>query len=223
MQLGWLPNMVIHQTSDTEYGQIYVPVVNWIMMVATVSITIGFGSSARLTGAFGTAVATTMMLTTLLLYDVMRERWHWRLITALPVVAFFLLIDITFFCANLLKILDGGFVPLLFGALLFTIMVTWHRGVVLLKAGLKPETHQEGELLALLENETMPRTDGSAVFLSRRAVRMPPLISRHITVYGALPAHIVTLYIKFEPVARVPMQERLKVENCPPSGLMRQI
>lgn len=213
MQLGWLPNMVIHQTSDTEYGQIYVPVVNWIMMIATISITVAFGSSARLTGAFGTAVATTMMLTTLLLYDVMRERWHWRLITALPVVAFFLLIDITFFCANLLKIFDGGFVPLLFGALLFTIMVTWHRGVFLVRAGLKSETHQERELLALLENGTMPRTDGSAVFLSRRAVRMPPLISRHITVFGALPAQIITLHIKFEPIARVPIWERLAVEN----------
>ncbi len=213
MQLGWLPNMIIHQTSDTEYGQIYVPIVNWIMMVATISITIAFGSSARLTGAFGTAVATTMMLTTLLLYDVMRERWHWPLSKALPIVAFFLLLDVSFFCANLLKILDGGFVPLLFGAVLFTIMVTWHRGVVLVRAGLRSEAHPEEELLALIENGTMPRTDGSAVYLSRRAVRMPPLISRHITVYGALPAQIITLFIKFEPVARVPIEERLEVEK----------
>ena len=213
MQLGWLPSMVIHQTSDAEYGQIYVPLVNWIMMVATIAITIGFGSSARLTGAFGTAVATTMMLTTFLLYDVMRERWHWRLISALPVVAFFLLIDIAFFCANLLKILDGGFIPLLFGALLFTIMITWHRGVFLVRAGLAPETHHGRDLLSLLKSGALPRTDGSAVFLSRKALRLPPLVSRHISLFGALPKQIVTLYIRFEPIARVSDRTRVTVET----------
>ncbi len=213
MQLGWLPSMVIHQTSDTEYGQIYVPLVNWIMMVATIAITIGFGSSARLTGAFGTAVATTMMLTTFLLYDVMRERWHWRLISAVSVVAFFLLIDIAFFCANLLKILDGGFIPLLFGALLFTIMITWHRGVFLVRAGLAPEAHHGRDLLSLLKSGALPRTDGSAVFLSRKALRLPPLVSRHISLFGALPKQIVTLYIRFEPIARVSDRTRVTVER----------
>ena len=212
MQLGWLPSMVIRQTSDTEYGQIYVPLVNWIMMVATVAITVGFGSSARLTGAFGTAVATTMMLTTFLLYDVMRERWHWSRLTALPLVGLFLVVDVTFFCANLLKILDGGFVPLLLGAALFTIMITWHRGVALVRAGLPREAHSEAELLSLLQRQVLPRTDGGAIFLSRRAVRLPPLMSRYLTLYGALPARIATLYIEFLPVARVPAQERLRIE-----------
>ncbi len=213
MQLGWLPNMVIRQTSDVEYGQIYVPTVNWIMMVATVAITIGFGSSARLTGAFGTAVATTMMLTTFLLYDVMRERWHWSRLVALPLIGLFLVIDVTFFCANLLKIADGGFVPLLFGGALFTVMITWHRGVALVRAGLPRETHSEEEVLSLLRRRELPRTEGSAIFLSRRAIQLPPLVSRYLTLYGALPRQLATLYIEFLPMARVPADRRLRIET----------
>ncbi len=216
IQLGWLPGMVIRQTSDLEYGQIYVPLVNWIMMAATIAITVGFGSSARLTGAFGTAVATTMMLTTLLLYDVMRKRWGWRRRSALPVVALFLLIDVVFFCANLLKIADGGFVPLLFGAVLFVVMVTWHRGVTLVRAALPRDGHPEGELLSLLERGALPRTAGSAIFLSRRPLRVPPLVSRYVTLYGALPERVATLFIDFRPVARVPREERLTVEAVGP-------
>ncbi len=213
IQLGWLPSLVIHQTSDLEYGQIYVPVVNWIMMVATVAITLGFGSSARLTGAFGTAVATTMMLTTLLLFDVMRERWRWKLAAALPVVTLFLLVDVAFFFANLLKVLDGGYVPLLFGTALFTIMVTWHRGVLLVRASLLPEAEQDDTLRRLLQDETLPRTDGSAVFLSRRATQFPPLVARHLALFGALPRQVITLYVKFETVARVANEERVTVER----------
>ena len=213
IQLGWLPNLVIHQTSDLEYGQIYVPVVNWIMMAATVAITVGFGSSARLTGAFGTAVATTMMLTTLLLFDVMRERWRWPLAAALPVVTLFLLVDVAFFVANLLKILDGGYVPLLFGAALFTIMVTWHRGVLLVRASLLPEAEQDDTLSRLLRDDTLPRTDGSAVFLSRRAAHFPPLVARHLALFGALPRQVITLYVKFETVARVANEERVTVQR----------
>ena len=213
IQLGWLPGLVIHQTSDTEYGQIYVPVVNWIMMAATVAITIGFGSSARLTGAFGTAVSTTMMLTTVLLFDVMRERWHWRLVTALPIVALFLLVDLAFFSANLLKILDGGYVPLLFGAVLFVIMLTWHRGVTLVRAGLAVAPERDDRLLRMLQDGTLPRTEGSAVFLSRRPARFPPLVARHIALFGALPRQVITLYVKFDPVARVSKEERVQVEQ----------
>ena len=153
-----------------------------------------------------------MMLTTFLLYDVMRERWHWPRRAALPLVGLFLVVDVTFFCANLLKILDGGFVPLLLGAALFTIMITWHRGVGLIRAGLPREAHPEAELLSLLQRGLLPRTDGSAVFLSRRAARLPPLVSRYLTLYGALPRQIATLYIEFLPVARVAAERRLQIE-----------
>src|SRR6185437_13648867 len=104
MQLGWFPGMRIRQTSDTEYGQIYVPFVNWLMMVLTVALTIGFGSSSRLAGAYGTAVSTTMLLTTALLYKLMRTRWEWPIWAAGLASGVFLLIDLVFFSAYLLKI-----------------------------------------------------------------------------------------------------------------------
>ena len=112
MQLGWLPGVAIRQTSDRVYGQIYVPVVNWLLMVATIATTIAFGSSDRLAGAYGTAVSTTMLLTTVLLYRAMRDVWQWPLAVALAVGGVFLMVDASFFLANLLKIAEGGWLPL---------------------------------------------------------------------------------------------------------------
>src|SRR5271167_5197140 len=129
MQLGWFPGVRIRQTSSEEYGQIYVPFVNWTMMVLTVALTVVFGSSDRLAGAYGTAVSTTMMLTTALLYHLMRERWNWPLWLALTTSGIFLFVDLVFFSANLLKIAEGGWVPLAFGLIVFIIMTTWHAGL----------------------------------------------------------------------------------------------
>ena len=112
MQLGWFPGMRIRQTSAGEYGQIYVPFVNWTMMLLTIALTIGFGSSIRLAGAYGTAVSTTMVLTTALLYTVMRKRWGWSAPLALLTTAVFLVVDFGFFAANLLKVAEGGWIPL---------------------------------------------------------------------------------------------------------------
>ena len=111
MQLGWLPGMTVRQTSPEEYGQIYVPFVNWTMMLVTVALVIVFGSSDRLAGAYGTAVSTTMLLTTILFYRAMRHVWHWRLSLALSLAALFIVVDFVFFAANLLKIRDGGWIP----------------------------------------------------------------------------------------------------------------
>ena len=133
IQLGWFPGLNIRQTSDLEYGQIYVPVINWVMMLATLALTIGFGSSAKLAGAYGMAVSTTMLLTTTLLYAYLRHIARWPLVAALGIAGFFLGVDLVFFTANLLKIAQGGFIPLLLGALVFTIMTTWRRGISALR------------------------------------------------------------------------------------------
>src|SRR3984885_8324705 len=114
MQLGWFPGLRIRQTSSEEYGQIYVPLVNWTMMALTIALTVAFGSSVRLAGAYGTAVSTTMLLTTVLLYNVMRIRWRWPAWSALTICGVFLSVDFVFFAANLLKIAQGGWIPLTF-------------------------------------------------------------------------------------------------------------
>src|ERR1700691_2111216 len=129
IQLGWLPGLAIRQTSDRVYGQIYVPGVNWLLMVASVSTTIAFGSYDRLASAYGTAVATTMLLTTVLLYQAMAEVWRWPRIVAVLTGGFFFIVDLSFFSANLLKIEEGGWLPLTLAALIFLVMTTWRKGM----------------------------------------------------------------------------------------------
>jgi len=138
MQLGWLPGVMIRQTSDKVYGQIYVPVVNWLMMIATVAITFAFGSSERLSGAYGTAVATTMLLTTILLFRAMRNVWHWPVLVTAFVGCFFLAVDAGFFGANVLKIADGGWLPLVVALCIFLVMLTWRLGVTAIRSSLAP-------------------------------------------------------------------------------------
>ena len=164
MQLGWFPGLNIRRTSDQEYGQIYVPVVNWTMMFGTLILTFGFGSSDKLAGAYGTAVSTTMLLTTALLYNAMRDVWRWPVGVALLVSGFFLLIDWAFFAANLLKVREGGWIPLLLGALIFMVMTTWHRGIEAASRTLAQRPETTGEFLAQLRSGKIARVPGTGGF-----------------------------------------------------------
>jgi KUP system potassium uptake protein len=213
MQLGWFPGLHIRQTSDTEYGQIYVPFVNWVMMTLTLLLTITFRTSDRLAGAYGTAVSTTMLLTTALLYTAMRERWGWRNLQAIPVAGVFLLVDLAFFSANLLKIVAGGWVPLTFGAIIFVCMVTWRRGVELLRAQLARLTEKPEVFLRRLAEGKIPRVPGTGIFLSRSDALVSPLMTRHVTQFGVLPATAVNLTIRFEETPRVGAAERMKIQK----------
>jgi len=203
MQLGWLPGVSIRQTSDKVYGQIYVPVVNGLLMVATVAVTIAFGSSDRLAGAYGTAVATTMLLTTILLYKAMRDVWHWPLPVAAGVAGFFILIDSSFFLANLLKIAEGGWLPLSFAAMLFVVMITWRRGVDAIRATLLQTTEAAEQFLADLKSGLIPRVDGTTVFLTRSTQKVSRLIREHAHFVGVLPRHAIAFSVVFEPVPRI--------------------
>jgi KUP system potassium uptake protein len=203
MQLGWLPGVTIRQTSDQVYGQIYVPSVNWLLMAATLGTTIGFGSSDRLAGAYGTAVATTMMLTTGLLYKAMRDVWKWPAAAAVPVIAVFGVVDVSFFCANLLKVADGGWLPLTFAGVLFVVMVTWRAGIEAIHAALlqTPETVQR--FLSQLSAHEIPRIDGTTVFLTRSNQRVSRLIVDHARYTGVLPKRTIALSIRFESTPRI--------------------
>jgi KUP system potassium uptake protein len=203
MQLGWLPGVTIRQTSDQVYGQIYVPSVNWLLMAATLGTTIAFGSSDRLAGAYGTAVATTMMLTTGLLYKAMRDVWKWPAAAAVPVIAVFGVVDVSFFCANLLKVADGGWLPLTFAGVLFVVMVTWRAGIEAIHAALlqTPETVQR--FLSQLSAHEIPRIDGTTVFLTRSNQRVSRLIVDHARYTGVLPKRTIALSIRFESTPRI--------------------
>ncbi len=211
MQLGWMPGVNIRQTSDKVYGQIYVPVVNWMMMIATVGVTVGFGSSDRLSGAYGTAVSTTMLLTTCLLFVAMRTIWKWPLLTCTAVAGLFIVVDAAFFLANLLKIVDGGWLPLVLGALVFLIMMTWRNGVDAVRASLASRTPVTDSFLAAVA--AAPRVPGTAVFLSRQDHGAPAVVSEHISAMGALPKTCLVVTVVFESAPRIFDTQRCHVEH----------
>lgn len=203
MQLGWLPGVSIRQTSDRVYGQIYVPVVNWLLMAATVATTIAFGSSDRLAGAYGTAVSTTMLLTTVLLYKAMRDVWRWPQVAALAVISVFLVVDASFFCANLLKIGEGGWLPLSLAAILFMVMVTWRSGTEAMRRVQQQAPESAERFLSALKTGAIPRVDGTTVFLTRSSEKVPRLIMDHAHFAGVLPRDAVALGIVFENTPRI--------------------
>ena len=210
MQLGWFPGLRIRQTSADEYGQIYVPFVNWTMMLFTIALTIGFGSSVRLAGAYGTAVSTTMVLTTALLYTVMRKRWGWSAPLALATTGAFLVVDCAFFAANLLKVAEGGWIPLTLGAILFVVMTTWRAGIEAVRNKLATMTEPPEQFLKRLQQDQISRVPGTAVFLTRIADGTPPLMIEHLEQIGALHQTLIALTVKFEDVPRVRPPDRLK-------------
>ena len=212
MQLGWLPAMGIRQTSDRVYGQIYVPVVNGLMMLATVGITIAFGSSDKLAGAYGTAVSTTMLLTTGLLFTAMLKVWRWPIWVSAPIAATFLVVDLAFFSANLLKIAEGGWLPLTFGAAVFVLMTTWRSGIDAVRASLAEHTEDPKKFLTAIRRKHIPRVPGTAVFLTRTSQRIPPLLIDHVKHMGALHSRIIALTVLFEEIPRVAEVDRFHME-----------
>jgi KUP system potassium uptake protein len=211
MQLGWFPGMRIRQTSSEEYGQIYVPFVNWTMMALTIALTVSFGSSDRLAGAYGTAVSTTMLLTTALLYNVMRERWRWPAELALVTSGLFLAVDLAFFAANLFKIKEGGWIPLAFGTLVFIVMVSWHFGFDAMRRRHTVLTETPDEFFRRLKQDQVPRVPGTAVFLTRLATTTPFLIVEHVAQMRAMYETAIALTVDFESVPRVASRDRIEL------------
>jgi KUP system potassium uptake protein len=203
IQLGWLPGLAIRQTSDQVYGQIYVPVVNWLLMVASVSTTIAFGSSDRLAAAYGTAVATTMLLTTVLLYQAMAGVWRWPRAVAVLVGGIFFVVDLAFFSANLLKIEEGGWLPLSLAAVIFVVMTTWRKGMEAIHSELTQTPEEAERFLSKLKSGAIPRVEGTTVFITRSNQRVSRLIVDHSRYTGVLPRRTVALSIRFETTPRI--------------------
>lgn len=213
MQLGWFPGVQIFQTSADQYGQIYAPFVNWTMMTLTVALTIGFRSSDRLAGAYGTAVSTTMVLTTVLLFEVMRTRWHWSLWRSIAAAGSLAIVDLAFFGANLLKILDGGWIPLGFSALVFTIMIIWHNGIAELHRRNATQSELIDDFLRRLAKENIARVSGTGVFLTRLGTGMPPMIVNYVRQTQSLHQTVIALTVSFEPVPRIKAQDRIRCDK----------
>ena len=217
IQLGWLPRLQIRQTSSEGYGQIYVGVVNWLLMLVTLGLTIGFGKSDNLASAYGIAVSLTMLMTSALLFIAMREIWGWSIVAACGVAAFFLVIDGAFFLANLTKVAEGGYVPLILAASVYGIMWIWHRGAAAVYNRLHETLVPVPEFLAKIKEKNVPRVPGTAVFLTRTERDTPPVMVWHVKHNRALHEHLFVLRVEILSVPWVASNNRISLEQIAPN------
>jgi KUP system potassium uptake protein len=193
IQLGWAPRLRITQTSREGYGQIYVGTVNWLLMLVTVGLALAFRKSDNLAAAYGIAVSLTMLLTTILLFIAMREIWKWSLALAGLTAGCFAVIDFAFVASNSLKILQGGWVPLLLAAIVWGLMAIWHRGTSAVNAALRERAVPLDQFLADIEARQIPRVPGTAVFLTRALHDTPPVMLWHVKNNRALHRHLLAV------------------------------
>ena len=211
IQLGLAPRLDVEHTSAREMGQIYVPQVNWALMFATLVIVIGFGSSSALAAAYGIAVTLTMVITVLLLYVVMTERWRWPRPAAIAVMATFLVIDLAFFAANALKILQGGWVTLAVAALLFTLMTTWRTGRRLVAERLTARAIPLEAFIATVAAVRPARVPGTAVFMTAQPTGTPPALAHNVQYNKVLHEHVVVLTVSTVQQPHVADEERVSI------------
>jgi KUP system potassium uptake protein len=211
IQLGWLPRLHIKQTSEKGYGQIYVGVVNWVLMIVTIALTILFNKSDNLAAAYGIAVSLTMLMTSFLLFVAMREIWRWNLAASLALAGLFVVVDAGFFAANSVKIAEGGYVPLLLAAAVCATMLIWHRGSVAIAHSLEQAPVAVPEFLADLGARGVPRVPGTAVFLTRTSIGVPPVMLWHLKHNRALHRCLLVLTVVTTSRPRVRPAERIAV------------
>jgi len=214
--LGWLPRMQIVQTSERGYGQIYVGAVNWLLMIVTLGLTVGFGKSDNLAAAYGIAVSATMLMTTALLFIAMREIWRWTLPAAAAVAGAFLVVDAAFLAANLAKIAGGGYVPLLLAAAVYGVMLVWHTGAQAISARLQETVMPIASFMALISEGRIPRVPGTAVFLTRTEHDAPPVMVWHLKHNRALHENVFVLTVLIEAVPWIDDARRLTFQEIAP-------
>lgn len=213
IQLSYLPRLAVEHTSSAERGQIYIPAINWLLMISCIALVLTFQTSSNLAAAYGVAVTTTMFITTILLFVVQRELWKWPLPVSLLFTAFFLIIDFAFWGANIVKVPAGGWFPLLIGILGFTLMTTWKKGRYILNQRLQETTITMDKLQERLQNEEAATVPGAAVFMSSDPQRVPPALLHNLQHNKVLHSTVILLSVIVEDIPRVPPTERLEVIN----------
>ncbi len=196
MQLGYSPRFDIQHTSSSEHGQVYIPQVNWLLMIATVALVFGFRSSTNLAAAYGMAVTTTMVITTVLAYAVTRQLWRWNFVTAAGVALVFLTIDLAFFGANLIKIAHGGWFPLLVAGGVYSVMTTWHTGRELVTKVLNQSGRPIEAFLRDLTAHPPVRVPGTAVFMTAHPHNVPPILVHHLKHNKVLHERVVLFTVE---------------------------
>jgi KUP system potassium uptake protein len=220
VQLGYTPRVTIVHTSKQEAGQIYIPEVNKALAIGTLLLVFGFGSSTALGGAYGVAVTGTMAITTILFGVIAHERFRWTRLQVGAFMAFFLTLDLALFAANLLKIPTGGWVPLAIAVGVFTLMTTWKRGRIHLRAILADRSLPVSEVIESLERSKIVRVPGTAVFMTSESEGTPVVLLHHLKHNKVLHTQVLLLSIIVKAEPEVPASERLVVEDLT-SGIYR--
>jgi KUP system potassium uptake protein len=216
VQLGYFPRVTIRHTSSEAEGQIYIPQINWALMIACVILVIGFQKSSHLASAYGIAVTGTMSITSIVYYVVARETWGWSRLKALPLLILFLSFDLPFFGANFVKIIDGGYVPLMVGAAVFFVMITWKQGRALL---IQRATENAPSIATFLAQtaEGVHRIPGVGVFLASNSDHVPASLAYHALRLHVLPAQVVLFTVVTERTPTVEPDARIEVSELGPA------
>ncbi len=214
IQLGYSPRLKVIYTSARIIGQIYVPVVNWALMIACIALVLGFRTSSNLAAAYGVAITTTMLITTILFYIVARRRWSWPSAVALPIAAFFVTIDLAFFGANMLKVAHGGWFPLIVSALILFLMLTWRKGRRVLRNRLSEICIPLDDFLPELKNQSIRRVPGTAVYMSGNRFGTPLALLHNLKHNKVLHEQVVLLTVRTEEIPYlVNRKDRVTLEN----------
>ncbi|MBM3771628.1 MAG: potassium transporter Kup [Acidimicrobiia bacterium] len=212
VQFGFLPRLLVTHTSSTEVGQIYIPSINWALMAACILLVLGFRSSSNLAAAYGVAVISTMTITSIMFFVVAHRRWGWSLGLAVPLVGVFLTIDLAFLGANLIKIPQGGWFPIVAALVVLTIMTTWRRGRRALTRLLLTHALPVDEFMRRIQHDPPLRVPGTAVFMNGNQAGMPPALLHNVRHNHVLHERNILLTAKTTQTPRVNPEERVQVE-----------
>jgi KUP system potassium uptake protein len=214
IQLGYMPRLRVNYTSERVIGQIYVPTVNWALMLASIGLVLGFRTSSHLAAAYGVAITTTMLITTILFYVVARRRWHWPAAAAVPVAAFFIIIDLAFFGANMIKVAHGGWFPLLVSTSILFLMLTWRKGRRVLGQRLGDICLSLDDFLPSVKDQSIRRVPGTAVYMSGNRTGTPLALLHNLKHNKVLHEQVVLLTVR---TAEVPFladaRDRVSLEK----------
>ena len=195
IQLGYAPRMEIQHTSGEEMGQIYLPGINWTLLVAVIALVIGFGSSTNLAAAYGIAVTGTMVITSVLAYTVARTLWGWSRLAGMTLLGGFLVVDCAYFSANIVKIHEGGWFPLVFGIGIYILLTTWKRGRLLLSQRLATESIPLDVFVKSVANNGVPTVPGTAVFMTNNPEVTPHALLHSLKHFKCLHQRMVILNV----------------------------
>jgi len=213
IQMGYCPRLTITHTSNRQIGQIYVPFVNWTLLAAVMLLVAGFRTSSNLAAAYGIAVTLAMLIDSLLIYVVLTRLWRWNMLAALCIAIPLLCIDAAFLASNALKILDGGWFPIVIGAVVFTLLTTWKRGRSILHARLEEETMPINVFVESVAAEPPARVPGTAVFLTNTPGRVPHALLHNLKHNKVLHERVVLLTVKTREIPVVAPVDRVHIEN----------